>query len=75
MTNINKLKGDNMEIVNEYNRVTEQRIFTKNEIYTNYRCVENEQVVETHKAIVNDEGSPIPLRVVLIFEVVKCFIE
>ena len=50
-----------MEIVNEYNRVYEQSLFTKNQTYTNNRCVENEQVVETHKAIVNDAGSPIAI--------------
>ena len=48
-----------MEIVNEYPKVYEQSLFTKNEIYTNDRCVENEKPVETHKAIVNEAGNPI----------------
>ena len=48
-----------MEIVNEYNTVYEQNLFTRNEIWSANKLIENEKIVGTHKAIVNDEGSPI----------------
>jgi hypothetical protein len=42
-----------MEIVNEYNRVEERALFAAGDIWN------EQQLVPTHKAIVNDEGSPI----------------
>ena len=45
-----------MEIVNEYNRVEEQSLFTRPAVYLDDT---NNKVVETHKCIVNHEGSPI----------------
>jgi len=43
----------------EYNEVYEQNLFTRNEIWSANKLIENEKIVGTHKAIVNDEGSPI----------------
>ena len=45
-----------MEIVNEYNRVYEQSLYTRPAVYIEGF---NDKQVETHKAIVNGDGNPI----------------
>ena len=45
-----------MEIVNEYNKVYEQSLYTRPAVYQQN---EEPKRLETHKAIVNEEGSPI----------------